>query len=109
MKLGVAKILIDMNSSPTSDNIMYDSKFVSILVSMIIGDENLKNNNIDKQKMAFIKRKLTKSTDHMKLSKTFFTFPEAFVNRTGTKNPIRLFRFPEYIEKRKMKILLQKK
>lgn len=58
MKFGVAKILIDMNVSKTSDNIMYDSKFVSILLSMVIGDENLKENKIDKKQMTFIKRKL---------------------------------------------------
>lgn len=57
MKFGLAQLVIDWMQTPSTSSILYDYKFVHLMMTMIIGKQNISRNTIDPKKMAFIKGK----------------------------------------------------
>lgn len=58
IKLGVIQLIMDWRQSSAASSILYDRKFVAILMSSIIGDSYVKAGKLDKKKINFIKGNL---------------------------------------------------
>lgn len=55
LKMGMVRLLAEWTQSDTNSSILYDSKFVQLLVFALFSDNEIAKNNIDKKKMTFIK------------------------------------------------------
>lgn len=55
LKLGLARMLIEWQDSPTFSSILYDSKFVHLLLDAIFSVDQILNKKSDKKKMQFVK------------------------------------------------------
>lgn len=55
LKMGIVRLLAEWNKSDTNSSILYDSKFVQLLIVAIFSDDEIMNSNMDKKKMKFIK------------------------------------------------------
>lgn len=55
LKMGIVRLLADWHDSDTNSSILYDSKFVQLLVISIFSDDDVLDNKMDKKKMKFIK------------------------------------------------------
>lgn len=55
LKYGLVQLVIDWKQTPSSASILYDSKYVTLLVSMIIGKKEFVTKKFDSKKMDFIK------------------------------------------------------
>lgn len=57
LKMGIVRLLTGWHNSDTTSSILYDSKFVQLLVVSMFSEDEIVNNNMDKKKMKFIKGK----------------------------------------------------
>lgn len=57
LKMGLARMLIEWQGSPTFSSILYDYKFVHLLLNAQFSDQDILGNNFDKKKMKFVKGK----------------------------------------------------
>lgn len=55
LRMGMVRLLAEWTKSDTNSSILYDGKFVQLLVVALFSDEEIAKNNIDKKKMNFIK------------------------------------------------------
>lgn len=55
LKYSIVKTLIGWNTQPVFNNILYDGKFVALLLTFITGKENLQNNHLPKEQSRFIR------------------------------------------------------
>lgn len=55
VKFSIVKTIIGWNIQPAFNNILYDDRFVGILLIYVIGKENLANNSLPKEKIRFIR------------------------------------------------------
>lgn len=55
MKYSIVKTLIAWNIQSVFNNILYDAKFVALLLTYVMGNENMRTNNLLKERMRFIR------------------------------------------------------
>lgn len=55
LKYSIVKTIIGWNVQPTFNNILYDERFVALLLNFVIGKENLRLNNLPKERIRFIR------------------------------------------------------
>lgn len=55
LKYSIVKTIIGWNVQPTFNNILYDERFVALLLNFVIGKENLRLNNLPKDRIRFIR------------------------------------------------------
>lgn len=55
LKTGLVRLLAEWTNSETTSSILYDSRFVQLLVVALFSDDEIINNNFDKKKMNFMK------------------------------------------------------
>lgn len=55
MKYSIVKTLIAWNTQSVFNNILYDAKFVALLLTYVMGKENIQTNNLAKERMRFIR------------------------------------------------------
>lgn len=55
LKTGLVRLLVEWSNSETSSSILYDSRFVQLLVVSIFSGDEIISNKLDKKKMNFIK------------------------------------------------------
>lgn len=70
LKYSIVKTLIGWNTQPVFNNILYDGKFVALLLTFITGKKNLQNNHLPKEQSRFI-RGMNLSIDIFTLSQKF--------------------------------------
>lgn len=57
IKLSIVKTVFGWNNQPWFNGILYDEKFVWLLMNFVIGKENIQNDNIAKEQYRFIESK----------------------------------------------------
>lgn len=99
VKLGVLHLIIDWRNSSAGSSILYDRKFVALLLSHIIGDENIRNGLYNKKQLNFIKGICGDMLSYVFVISNLISFNQtaAFRLRVGA-NQIRMSRFDDYIE-----------
>lgn len=55
LKYSIVKTIIGWNMQPHFNSILYDEKFVALLLNFIIGKNNLQSNNLPKELLRFIR------------------------------------------------------
>lgn len=55
VKFSIVKTIIGWNIQPAFNNILYDDRFVGILLTYVIGKEKLANNTLPKEQIRFIR------------------------------------------------------
>lgn len=55
LKYSIVKTVIAWNTQPFFKTIIYDAKFVALLLNFVIGKDNLKRNNLPKECLRFIR------------------------------------------------------
>lgn len=55
VKFSIVKTIIGWNIQPAFNNILYDDRFVGILLTYVIGKESLANNTLPKERIRFIR------------------------------------------------------
>ena len=55
LKAGLVRLLVEWTKSETNASILYDSKFVQLLIVSIFSEEEIISDKFDKKKMNFIK------------------------------------------------------
>lgn len=55
LKVGLARMIIEWQFSPTFSSILYDSRFVHLLLAAIFSDIEIMATKFDKKKMKFVK------------------------------------------------------
>lgn len=55
VKFSIVKTIIGWNIQPAFNNILYDDRFVGILLTYVVGKENLANNYLPKEQIRFIR------------------------------------------------------
>lgn len=55
LKYSIVKTIIGWNVQPTFNNILYDERFVALLLNFVIGKDNLRLNNLPKDRIRFIR------------------------------------------------------
>lgn len=55
LKYSIVKTVIGWNIQPHFNSILYDEKFVALLLNFVIGKDNLKSNNLPKERLRFIR------------------------------------------------------
>lgn len=53
--MGLARMIIEWQYSATFSSILYDSRFVHLLLAALFTDDEIMKNHFDKKKMKFIK------------------------------------------------------
>lgn len=54
MKYSIVKTLIAWNTQSVFNNILYDAKLVALLLTYVMGKENIQTNNLAKERMRFL-------------------------------------------------------
>lgn len=124
LKSGLVRLLTEWSNSETNSSILYDSKFVQLLVVAIFSDDEIINNNFDKKKFNFMKGDYFSKTMNHTVSSFFLnfeciyfndcnsiffrTFKGAFSKRVG-QNSYRMMRFVDYIQRSKENAMKKQK
>lgn len=87
LKLGIVRLIADWSKSESTASILYDSKFVQLLIYAIFPVDKIVANNFEKKQMSFIKSNSFKSTIFLKsLSESsnfiFFSYDNRCIYKT---------------------------
>lgn len=55
LKMGLARMIIEWQFSSTFSSILYDSRFVHLLLAALFSDDEIMKSKFDKKKMKFVK------------------------------------------------------